>query len=180
MSTSERISKGEDAVVPQDAASTVNLLAHPVAGLAAAGAIGFGLASHALGLWAGAVVGAAEASQRLFAAAQPAFQPANAAPVALKLVVSRSVPEAQAATTTRSVDPAPASPAGEQDDLKAISGVGPKLEKVLNGLGIWSYRQIAALGENDIAWLDDHLGFSGRIGRDDWIGQAKALLASAK
>ena len=30
----------------------------------------------------------------------------------------------------------PAKPA----DLKAISGIGPKLEKVLNGLGIWTYR----------------------------------------
>ncbi len=33
----------------------------------------------------------------------------------------------------------PASP----DDLKAISGIGPKLETVLNGLGIWTYEQIA-------------------------------------
>jgi len=30
-------------------------------------------------------------------------------------------------------------------DLKAISGIGPKLEKVLNGLGIWTYGQIAGL-----------------------------------
>ncbi|MFA6157637.1 NADH-ubiquinone dehydrogenase, partial [Mesorhizobium sp.] len=29
-------------------------------------------------------------------------------------------------------------------DLKAIPGIGPKLEKVLNGLGIWTYAQIAA------------------------------------
>jgi NADH-quinone oxidoreductase subunit E len=61
------------------------------------------------------------------------------------------------------------------DDLKAISGIGPKLETVLNGLGIWTYRQIAGWSAEEIAWLDDYLSFSGRIERDDWIGQAKAL-----
>ena len=30
------------------------------------------------------------------------------------------------------------------DDLKLISGVGPKLEGVLNGLGIYTYAQVAA------------------------------------
>lgn len=61
------------------------------------------------------------------------------------------------------------------DDLKAISGVGPKLEQVLNKLGIWTYAQIADLGEGEIAWLDEELGFAGRIGRDNWTGQARKL-----
>lgn len=74
----------------------------------------------------------------------------------------------------------PVKPAGMErpesvDDLKAISGVGPKLEQVLNGLGIWTYGQIASFGDGEVAWLDEHLGFRGRIGRDDWIGQARAL-----
>lgn len=63
------------------------------------------------------------------------------------------------------------------DDLKAISGVGPKLEQVLNGLGIWTYAQVAALTEAEVMWLDGHLGVSGRIVRDDWIGQAAKLSA---
>ncbi|MBN9257139.1 MULTISPECIES: NADH-ubiquinone dehydrogenase [unclassified Mesorhizobium] len=67
----------------------------------------------------------------------------------------------------------PAMPA----DLKAISGIGPKLEKVLNGLGIWTYAQIAAWTPEEIAWVDDYLSFRGRIARDDWIGQAAALAA---
>ncbi len=67
----------------------------------------------------------------------------------------------------------PAMPA----DPKAISGVGPKLEKVLNGLGIWTYAQIAAWTPEEIAWVDDYLSFRGRIARDDWIGQAAALAA---
>jgi NADH-quinone oxidoreductase subunit E len=69
----------------------------------------------------------------------------------------------------------PANPA----DLKAISGIGPKLEKVLNGLGIWTYGQIAAWTPEEIAWVDDYLSFKGRIDRDDWLGQA-ATLAEAK
>jgi NADH-quinone oxidoreductase subunit E len=69
----------------------------------------------------------------------------------------------------------PANPA----DLKAISGIGPKLEKVLNGLGIWTYGQIAAWTPEEIAWVDDYLSFNGRIDRDDWLGQAAAL-AEAK
>jgi NADH-quinone oxidoreductase subunit E len=65
------------------------------------------------------------------------------------------------------------------DDLKAISGIGPKLEQVLNGLGVWTYAQIAGWGTPEVAWVDDTLGFKGRIDRDDWIGQA-ASLAGAK
>ncbi|PSJ64455.1 NADH-ubiquinone dehydrogenase [Kumtagia ephedrae] len=61
------------------------------------------------------------------------------------------------------------------DDLKAIAGVGPKLEQVLNGLGVWTYAQIAAWSKDEIAWVEDSLGFSGRIDRDDWIGQATKL-----
>jgi NADH-quinone oxidoreductase subunit E len=62
-------------------------------------------------------------------------------------------------------------------NLKAISGIGPKLEKVLNGLGIWTYAQIAAWSPQEIAWVDDYLSFNGRIGRDDWTAQAAALAA---
>ncbi|MEO5757339.1 MAG: NADH-ubiquinone dehydrogenase [Mesorhizobium sp.] len=65
-------------------------------------------------------------------------------------------------------------------DLKAISGVGPKLETVLNGLGIWTFGQIAAWTAEEIAWVDDYLSFNGRIGRDDWARQAAVLALAAK
>ena len=68
---------------------------------------------------------------------------------------------------------------GQADDLKKISGVGPKLEETLNSLGIWHYEQVASLKKKDIAWVDERLRFKGRIERDDWVGQAKAL-AEAK
>ena len=66
-------------------------------------------------------------------------------------------------------------PAGAADDLKKISGVGPVLEKKLNGLGITTYAQIAAFSAEDIAKVDEALSFKGRIERDDWLSQAAEL-----
>lgn len=65
--------------------------------------------------------------------------------------------------------------AGKPDDLKRISGIGPKVEQVLNGMGVTRFADIAAWTADDIAKFDTELGFSGRIERDDWVGQAKAL-----
>ncbi|NKL22517.1 5' DNA nuclease [Rhizobium leguminosarum] len=64
---------------------------------------------------------------------------------------------------------------GKTDDLKLIAGIGPKLEQVLNAKGIRSFAEIAAWTDEEIARFDAELGFNGRIGRDDWIGQAKVL-----
>ena len=64
---------------------------------------------------------------------------------------------------------------GIADDLKLIAGVGPKLEETLNGLGVYHFEQIAAWTQTEIEWVDDYLKFSGRIERDNWIEQAKAL-----
>ncbi len=65
---------------------------------------------------------------------------------------------------------------GAADDLKKIKGVGPKLEGILNGLGVYHFDQIAAWTEAEIAWIDDRLKFKGRIVRDGWIDQAKTLM----
>ncbi|TPL96991.1 dipeptide ABC transporter ATP-binding protein [Mesorhizobium sp. B2-3-11] len=61
------------------------------------------------------------------------------------------------------------------DDLKLISGVGLKTEGILNGLGIFTYAQVAAWKKAESEWVDDHLRFHGRIEREDWVRQAKAL-----
>ncbi|MEO1701838.1 MAG: hypothetical protein AAFR71_07265 [Pseudomonadota bacterium] len=66
------------------------------------------------------------------------------------------------------------------DDLKMIAGVGPKLEKVLNDLGIWTFAQVAGWTPNEIAWVDDYLQFKGRIDRDDWLAQADALATGGR
>ena len=249
----EEMSKELSALMPKEFTGAVNLMVHPVAGVAAVSALGLGAASHAFGIWMGAVAGAAEMSQRMFtpffeeakpddfrdrtntaikrarAAAdtliadaqtvaretakvvaktvEPAFK-AKSAPVG---EVKRSpVEKPKAAIVKKAVnqvseavekaDEKPVAPAivetaadlmpedfrqpiakpKKPDDLKLISGVGPKLETVLNGLGVWTYGQIAELKREEIAWLDDYLGFKGRIGRDDWIGQAAELAKKTK
>ncbi len=64
---------------------------------------------------------------------------------------------------------------GGPDDLKKISGVGPKLESVLHENGVFHFDQIAAWKSDEIAYMDDKLSFKGRIERDNWIEQAKTL-----
>jgi NADH-quinone oxidoreductase subunit E len=65
---------------------------------------------------------------------------------------------------------------GKPDDLKLIWGVGPKLETMLNDMGIWHFDQIASWGPKELNWVDERLeGFKGRAKRDDWIMQSKKL-----
>ncbi len=205
------------AMLPQEYAGPVNLLVHPLAGAVAFSALGIGFASHAFGVWMGAVSGAAEISQRMFSPiyedllpdtqsfAEKRGSPASRAKSATQTLIddarlaareiAPAVPTAAAEETVAIAELAPEAvveATGElmpedfrqpramnkprkPDDLKTISGVGPKLETVLNGLGVWTFGQIAAWGREEVAWMDDYLGFRGRIGRDDWIGQAKAL-----
>ena len=62
------------------------------------------------------------------------------------------------------------------DDLKMIKGVGPKLEGLLNSIGIYHYDQIAKWGPAEVEWADNELvGFKGRVSRDSWVDQAKVL-----
>ena len=71
-------------------------------------------------------------------------------------------------------------PKGAPDDLTKISGVGPVLEKKLNDLGIFHYWQVAGFTAEDVANVDAVLNFKGRIEREDWIAQAKALAGDAE
>ncbi len=65
---------------------------------------------------------------------------------------------------------------GGADDLKKISGVGPKLEKELNNAGVFHFDQIASWTAKEVAWADENLvSFKGRITRDNWVSQAKSL-----
>lgn len=210
----EKMNQDLTRMMPKEMASAVNLLAHPVAGVAAMSALGIGLANHAFGVWMGALSGAAEASQRLLQPIVDDFEArterlsemersASKARAATKTLIAEAQSFAQdvtdmvareAADTAPVVDTGPiagAVPAGllpedfrqpramdkpaKPSDLKAISGIGPKLETVLNGLGIWTYAQIAAWTQEEVAWVEDYLSLSGRIGRDDWTAQAAAL-----
>ncbi len=83
--------------------------------------------------------------------------------------------EARKAIGARDSQPPKVKKPAKPDDLKLISGVGPVLEKKLNGLGIYTFAQVAKWKKAERSWMDDHLNFKGRIERDDWVGQAKAL-----
>jgi predicted flap endonuclease-1-like 5' DNA nuclease len=103
-------------------------------------------------------------------------------------------PEPELAAMTGSPPPAPAAtPAGAEagagerpasfspgadrpgDDLKKIKGIGLKLESILHDLGIHYFHQIAAWTPANVAWVDEHLRFRGRIQRERWIEQAREL-----
>ena len=182
-----------------EASQLANLMAHPAAGAMALSALGFGVASQAVGHWMGVIAMAADASQRFWAPLMEAGQVDSVA-------VERSLVQNVATTNMAPAEPrgnvvmlrkpdrgniADAAP-GESvvaaevgavsiaDDLKAISGIGPKMEQVLNGLGVRTYAQIAAWDDAAVARIEDAVGFKGRIERDGWIAQAAALSGGAK
>ncbi|MCL4149044.1 UNVERIFIED_CONTAM: hypothetical protein GTU68_060541 [Idotea baltica] len=112
-------------------------------------------------------------------AAKPTPKPAAKAKVAT--AKPKKATPATKATAPSSAEAKPetlsAPRATGADDLKRISGVGPKLEGVLNELGFWHFDQIASWGNAEVAWVDSRLKFKGRIERDDWISQAAAFVA---
>lgn len=65
----------------------------------------------------------------------------------------------------------------EKDDLKLISGIGPFIEKKLNGIGIYTFSQISKFSPKDIDDITSLIEFfPGRIKRDNWTKQAKDLM----
>ena len=67
--------------------------------------------------------------------------------------------------------------ASDADDLKQIKGIGPKLENMLNDLGIYTFRQVSKMGSTEYDLIDELLGaFQGRAKRDSWAKQAKSLM----
>ncbi len=107
------------------------------------------------------------------AAKKPARkEPARKAPAAATFADLEAVEEA--APQLHAEKPA------EADDLKMISGIGPKIEKILHDLGVWTFAQIASWGPAEIKWVDARLKFKGRIIREDWVAQADALAAGGR
>ena len=184
---------------PSEMARATNLMAHPAAGLMALTAIGFGMTGQALGIWAGTMSVAADASRRFWqpliddvaptadgneiqakedAARAPAMGEAGFAGASVVELRDRvrkaSNKVVKSGGEKRSAAPTIEAPAAV-DDLKLISGIGPKIEQVLKGLGVTTYAQISAWSEKEIASIEQQLGLSGRIARDDWSGQARLL-----
>ncbi|WP_158085559.1 hypothetical protein [Henriciella aquimarina] len=69
-------------------------------------------------------------------------------------------------------------PEGDPDDLTRIKGIGAKLSKTLNDLGIYHFRQIAEWEDAEAKWIDDFLAFKGRVAREQWIEQAQKFSAN--
>jgi predicted flap endonuclease-1-like 5' DNA nuclease len=62
------------------------------------------------------------------------------------------------------------------DDLRAVRGIGPSMERMLHGLGIVSFRQLALLDGAELERVRAELSdFRSRIEREDWVGQARDL-----
>lgn len=70
--------------------------------------------------------------------------------------------------------------AGKADDLLKIKGIGPVNQRKLNEHGIYHFDQIGAWKKTDIKAAEAYLAFDGRIAREDWMSQAKALAKAAK
>ena len=63
-----------------------------------------------------------------------------------------------------------------EEPVTVIGGIGPVIAKKLEALGITTIKQIAELTEADVERIDAELNFKGRIGRENWIEQAKQML----
>jgi large subunit ribosomal protein L19 len=70
-------------------------------------------------------------------------------------------------------------PKGAADDLSKIKGITPDLMARLAQLNCIKFDQIADLSDEDSANLDEALKLDGAIEKQDWIGQARALIAEA-
>lgn len=99
--------------------------------------------------------------------AKPKVQTAKA-PVAAAPAVAAAAPKAKAASDEKARDP---------NTLSLISGVGPTIEKKLRAAGINSWTDIAAWTDADVEKWDKELALRGRAKREEWVQQAKDLLA---
>lgn len=100
------------------------------------------------------------------ALSEPAARPG---PIVERAALEETAPSAARPTFLAAPD------RGAPDDLTKIKGVGAKLEKTLNDLGVYYFAQIAAWTDEQVAEVDEHLQFPGRIERDDWRSQARVL-----
>ncbi|CAN7477284.1 hypothetical protein [Bosea sp. LjRoot237] len=74
----------------------------------------------------------------------------------------------------------PAARGGKPDDLGLIEGVGSDIAEKLNGLGIWHFDQIAALGPEELRFLAHHADALEREVAERWQAEAKILAAGGQ
>jgi len=66
----------------------------------------------------------------------------------------------------------------DRDDPQQITGIGPVVAAQLKALGVSGIADIAMWTPEDVARISSMLAINGRINREDWIGQARALVAN--
>ncbi len=71
-------------------------------------------------------------------------------------------------------------PKGEADDLSQINGIDAMLAARLKQLNLYKFEQVANFSDEDIGNVEGALNIDGRIEKQDWIGQARALLTAAE
>jgi len=69
-----------------------------------------------------------------------------------------------------------ATTATTETDLRKLRGVGTGTIRKLNQVGIHSLAEVASWTQEQIEAVDAQLNLHGRIIREDWVGQAKALM----
>jgi predicted flap endonuclease-1-like 5' DNA nuclease len=66
---------------------------------------------------------------------------------------------------------------GQKDDLKNIKGIGPKLEGMLNSIGVYTFEQMSKMTSAQYELVDQLISaFQGRGQRDKWADQARQLI----
>lgn len=95
-----------------------------------------------------------------------------------RLLKERAALASVAAAAVASKPPRVAPSQRAADDLTQIRGIGPVIAEQLHRLGITTWQQIAALTPEEVARIDQVLAFKGRIERERWIEQARALVAA--
>jgi small subunit ribosomal protein S2 len=73
--------------------------------------------------------------------------------------------------------PVTESPGVAPEDLSLVNGITGTLKKKLDAEGIRSVSELAEITPERIGELDEKLKLKGRIGREEWIEQARDLLA---
>ena len=71
-------------------------------------------------------------------------------------------------------------PPDHHDDLTEISGIGAILQEKLNTFGVYRFKQIADWTDYNVWMANRRLAFTGRIQREDWVDQAKTLVARSE
>ncbi|EJN05532.1 ATP-binding cassette domain-containing protein [Phyllobacterium sp. YR531] len=113
------------------------------------------------------------------AAKKPVAKPAAAKAPPVKAAPAKA-PQASPIKAGATANALAAPRDGKADRLIDIKGIGPVNERKLNEHGIFHFDQIASWKKADVIAAEAYLAFDGRIAREDWIGQAKAMAKASQ